>query len=565
MGEKLNNVTPPQKCEWNSINWKEIHAYVIKLRQSIYRAAKEGNLKRVRSLQKMMLNSYENRCLAVRRVTQINQGKHTPGVDKLVVKTPEARGRLVDELAEYQLAKRLPAKRVYIPKVNGDKRPLGIPDIKNRAVQAMVKNALEPFWEAKFEGVSYGFRPGRSCHDAIQRIHTTLSHKKATRWWILDADIKGAFDNIDHDKLLEIIGNFPARELIVQWLKAGYMEDGVFYGTESGTPQGGVISPLLANIALHGMEEVIGIEYQTGNRENNVQPTSPVLVRYADDFVVLCHTEEQAKEIKQKMSQWLSERGLRLNEDKTKIVHVSEGFDFLGFTIRKYKSSIKKSGWITLTQPSKKSIKSVREKLNNKFKECRGRPVEHLIKQVNPIIVGWSRYFRTAASKEVFGWLDQYLFDRQMNWVNWTHPRKRTEWKRKKYWGNYKNGDNWVFGVQQDNRTTMMAKFSWTPIVRHTQVKGKASPDDPELQEYWEDRDKKLQKKLESKSYRIIASRQDYTCPHCGESLRNGEEIHKHHKVPKSQGGKDCYENYEFVHLFCHQAKHARKQPKLIA
>jgi RNA-directed DNA polymerase len=248
-----------KQTDWNAINWRKANRAVRNLRHRIFRAAQEGNLKRVHSLQKLMLKSYSNRLVSVRRVTQMNTGKNTPGVDKLVVKTPAARGRMVDTLAHYTLWKAKPAKRVYIPKANNKVRPLGIPAVFDRCLQAMVKNALEPAWEARFEGSSYGFRPGRSCHDAIEKIYG-LARPNKTKKWILDADIRGAFDHISHDYLLKIIGPVPGKELIKQWLKAGYVEHGTFHATEQGTPQGGVVSPLLANIALHGMEEAIGVK-----------------------------------------------------------------------------------------------------------------------------------------------------------------------------------------------------------------------------------------------------------------------------------------------------------------
>src|SRR5256885_7086249 len=252
-GPSLANGTEKQ-TDWNAIKWRKANRAVRNLRHRIFRATQEGNLKKVRSLQKLMLKSYSNRLVSVRRVTQTNTGKNTPGVDKLVIKTPAARGKMVDALANYTLWKAKPAKRVYIPKKNNKRRPLGIPVVVDRCLQAMVKNALEPAWEAKFEGISYGFRPGRSCHDAIEKIYR-LARPNKTKKWVLDADIKGAFDNISHDYLLKVIGLVPGRELIKQWLKAGDVGQKGFHATERGTPQGAVGSPLLANIALHGMED----------------------------------------------------------------------------------------------------------------------------------------------------------------------------------------------------------------------------------------------------------------------------------------------------------------------
>jgi RNA-directed DNA polymerase len=238
-----------QLSDWNSVDWHKANRIVRNLRQRIFRAEQEGNLKKVRSLQKLMLRSQSNRLVSVRKVTQINAGKNTPGVDKVVVKTPAARSRLVEDMTNYQIWKAKPARRVYIPKANGQLRPLSIPVVKDRCIQAMVKNALEPVWEARFEATSYGFRPGRGGHDAIAKIFQTATPHKNKKW-VLDADLKGAFDNICHNYLLQALKDFPALELIKQWLKAGYLDKiGTFYQTEKGTPQGGVISPLLLNIA----------------------------------------------------------------------------------------------------------------------------------------------------------------------------------------------------------------------------------------------------------------------------------------------------------------------------
>ena len=322
---RLANGTEKQ-TEWNAIDWRKANRTVRNLRHRIFRAAQEGTLKRVRSLQKLMLKSYSNRLVSVRRVAQINAGKNTPGVDKLVIKTPAARGRMVDALAHASPWKAKPVRRVYIPKANNKLRPLGIPVVMDRCLQAMVKNALEPAWEARFEGTSYGFRPGRSGHDAIEKIFG-LARPNKTKKWVLDADIRGAFDHISHDYLLKAIGPVPGKELIKQWLKAGYVEQEVFHATEQGTPQGGVVSPLLANIALHGMEEAIGVKYDYRGQLIGKR----AVVRYADDFVCFCETREDAERVQGILTEWLKERGLTLSEEKTRIVHLTEGFDFLGF------------------------------------------------------------------------------------------------------------------------------------------------------------------------------------------------------------------------------------------
>lgn len=293
------NVTSDGGWDWQSIDGQCVYRTVKNLRQRIFRASREGDLKKVRNLQRLMLRCTSNILESVRRVTQVNQGRNTPGLDKVLVKTPEERGALCRRLGRLELHKVHPVKRVYIPKKKGQ-RPLGIPGIEDRCVQAMVKNALEPFWEARFEGISYGFRPGRGCHDAIEKIFRIATPNK-TRKWVLDADIKGAFDNIGHDALLRSVGNFPARELIKQWLKAGYVEDRVLHPTDTGTPQGGVVSPALLNIALHGMEQALGIEYNAKGQARGRY----ALVRYADDLVVFARFREEAEEAEQRLATWL--------------------------------------------------------------------------------------------------------------------------------------------------------------------------------------------------------------------------------------------------------------------
>src|SRR5574341_1120365 len=283
--KSLANGTETQ-TDWQAINWKQANRIVRNLRQRIFRATQQGDWKKVRSLQKLMLRSRSN---------------------KMVVKTPAARSQLVDELAALTPWRVQPVRRTYIPKLNGKQRPLSIPVIKDRCLQAMVKNALEPAWEAQFEATSYGFRPGRSAHDAIGRIYS-IARPNNTKKWVLDADIKGAFDNINHDFLINAVGDVPARELIHQWLKAGYMEEGILHATEAGTPQGGAISPLLANIALHGMEQALGVTYRPDGTLNSKR----AVVRYADDFVMFCETQEDAERSKDILSAWLAERGLTL-------------------------------------------------------------------------------------------------------------------------------------------------------------------------------------------------------------------------------------------------------------
>ncbi len=326
----LANVTTQNTIKnWSAISWRDQHKRVNNLRQRIYRATEMGDVKRVRNLQKLMLKSTANKLTAIRRVTQQNQGRNSPGVDKVIVRTHKERKALYQALKHAKPGTSLPVKRVYIPKKKG-KRPLGLPTIFDRCMQTVVKNALEPCWEAKFEANSYGFRPGRSTHDALERIFC-IANSKNTRKWVLDADIKGAFDNINHEFLLAQLKGFVGISWIKQWLIAGYIENLTWHSTSTGTPQGGVISPLLANIALHGMEQLLGLKY---NCQGNLLRGCCTFVRYADDFVVFHETREGCEEAKNKLQHWLAPRGLQFSHDKTHIRHLTQGFDFLGFHIR---------------------------------------------------------------------------------------------------------------------------------------------------------------------------------------------------------------------------------------
>jgi RNA-directed DNA polymerase len=544
-----------KQTDWNASNWRKVHRTVRNLRQRIFRAAQEGDLNKVRSLQKLMLKSYSNRLVSVRRVAQINAGKNTAGVDKLVIKTPAARGRMVDFLAHFTLWKAKPARRVYIPKANNKLRPLGIPVVVDRCLQAMVKNALEPAWEAKFEGTSYGFRPGRSCHDAIEKIFV-LARPNKTKKWVLDADIKGAFDNISHDYLLQAIGSVPGRELIKQWLKAGYVEHGTFHATEQGTPQGGVVSPLLANIALHGMEEAIGVKYDYRGQLIGKR----AVVRYADDFVCFCESREDAEQVQEILVEWLKERGLTLSEEKTRIVHLTEGFDFLGFNIRHYPApQTSRTGWKLLIKPSKESVQDVQKKLKDQWNKAQGTTVQSVLAKLNPIIRGWANYFRTVVAKEIFSKLDSWMFYKADRYTRRMHPNKSADWRHRTYWGRFQLDrlDPWVFGDKQTGGHLL--KFSWFPIERHTLVKGRASPDDPHLADYWKKRQAAKAKDL-TLSKQKLAKRQKGRCPECGESLFNEEEPQVHHLLARTQGGKDSYSNLVLVHLLCHQRIHAVTQ-----
>jgi RNA-directed DNA polymerase len=500
--------------DWRQVDWRRAEDDVRRLRQRIFTASKAGDLEKVRNLQKLMLRSRANTLVSVRRVTERNAGRLTAGVDGEVVLTPEAKARLAERIEQNtEPFKALPVRRVYIPKRGSRKRrPLGIPVILDRCHQARVVNALEPEWEARFEPRSYGFRPGRGCHDAIQAIYQVVKGPSPKRLWALDADLAQAFDKLAHDHILRMLGSFPAKGMVAQWLKAGVIEQGRLHRTEDGVPQGGVVSPLLLNVALHGMEEAAGARYETrGDRAARIAKGCPALVRYADDFVALCHTRQEALEVKARLAGWLAPRGLAFNEDKTRVVSLDEGFDFLGFNVRRY-------GAKPLIKPSKAAVRRIRERLRSELRSLRGSNAPTVIKTLNPIIRGWAAYYRTQVSAGTFGSLDQHLWELTFKWARFSHANKPTRWVVDRYYDRFNKArrDRWVFGDRKSG--AYLHKFAWTNIVRHQIVIGAASPDDPALAEYWAKRRRKTPLPIDKTSRWLLAA-QDGRCPICGDAL----------------------------------------------
>jgi RNA-directed DNA polymerase len=423
---------------------------------------------------KLMLRSYSNLLLSVRLVTQINKGKRSAGIDNQRALTPEDRTALVRDMMRYKTWLAKPVKRIYIPKAETNKlRPLGIPVISDRVAQAIVKNALEPSWEARFEPNSYGFRPGRGCHDALEQCWRYFN-KRGHRVWILDADIKGAFDNISHDFILENLGPVPGRELIKQWLKAGYVEADTFHRTEAGTPQGGVISPLLLNIALNGMERFLGPHYG--------------FVRYADDFVVCARTREEIEAAQPKIAGWLEQRGLALHPEKTRIVHIDDGFNFLAFSIRRYKGSC-------FLMPQKDKVLAFLAKIRQWLSSHRQATAEDVIRHLNPILRGWANYYKIGVSKRVFSYISHQLWQMIWRWCLRRHPNKGKDWVFRKYFQTEQQR-SWNFhGSWQDakglTKRLYLFDIASVAIKRHVKVRAMASPDDPMLTKYWRERRQK--------------------------------------------------------------------------
>jgi len=462
-------------------------------------------------LQKLMLRSRSNALVSVRRVTERNAGRLTAGVDGEVALTPEAKMELVERVQrQAEPFHAMPVRRVYIPKPGGKKRrALGIPVLLDRAHQARVVNALEPEWEARFESRSYGFRPGRGCHDAISAIYQAAKGASPRRRWVLDADLAAAFDRISHDHILSMLGTFPARGMVAQWLKAGVVENGRFAPTEEGTPQGGVVSPVLLNVALHGMEDAAGVHYRRADQlDGRVAMGSPLVIRYADDLIALCHTRDEALRVKARLAEWLAPRGLAFNEDKTRVVTLGDGFDFLGCNVRRYHGKL-------LIKPSKAAIRRIRNRLRAEMLALRGANAQAVIKRLNPIIRGWAAYYRTVVSSEVFTSLDNYVWTLTYKWAKHSHPGRTGYWVVARYFGmHHKTRRNrWVFGDRHSG--AHLQKFAWTRIVRHQMVRHRASPDDPTLAAYWAERRRKAPPLPTGKTGQRLLEAQKGRCPLC--------------------------------------------------
>ncbi len=561
---EARTVATPSIEDWTQAPWRKLEQHVYRLQKRIYKAQCRGNVKAVHSLQRLLMKSKAARTMAV----QDNQGKRTAGVDGVKAVGPMVRLLMVEKLRQPKTIKARPVRRVMIPKPGKDeKRPLGIPTMEDRAHQALAKLALEPQWEARFEPNSYGFRPGRSCHDAIEAIFLGINRQDK---YVLDADIKGCFDNINHQALLDKLDTTPTiRRAAKAWLKAGVMVEGVFTPTTAGTPQGGVISPLLANVALHGMEEIAAQAYRRWTDKNAL--ISPKLVRYADDFIILCQDLEGVTAAKATIEKYLTTMGLHLSPSKTRITHTlnkhegNVGFNFLGFHVRQYSVGQthtgklrygKKLGFTTLIKPSEEAITRHTAQLNEIVRKMTAAPQEKLLDKLNPIIRGWSMYYRTAVASHALKECDHHLYRSLESWARRRHPNKNGTWRAHRYW-DMKPGHKWNFAIQDgESQGLRLVNHTDTHIIRHVKVKDRATPYDGNLV-YWANRLK--DHPLTGNTVGRLLAIQKGKCPGCGLYFKSDDLLEVDHLIPTNKGGSEKnFNNKQVMHRHCHDIKTAQ-------
>jgi RNA-directed DNA polymerase len=553
--------------EWKDIPWRTLERNTFKLQKRIFQATKHGDVRGVRKLQRLLITSKAAAFLAVRRVAQDNPGKNTAGVDGETALTSGERRALAEQLMHgpFSVAAR-PVRRVWIPKPGvAERRPLGIPTIGDRARQALMKLALEPEWEAKFETDSFGFRPGRSAHDAIQIIHQSIANLPR---YVLDADIAKCFDRIDHHALLRKLDTFPAlRRVIKHWLKAGVMDGEKLFPTQEGTPQGGILSPLLANIALHGLQTAIEKAFpahprlhpRTGERSKGRFVWYPKIIRYADDFVILHQDREALEKAREITISWLKEIGLELKPEKTRITHTlneeygKPGFDFLGFHIRQYRTgkntARKLRGKLypfrTFTEPSKDAIRTQVTNLRATMRSMRTSSQEELIAALNPKITGWANYFATSRAGAL-NKIDHVLFQQLKRWSRRRHPMLPWKWVARKYW-RLETG-RWTFGTPDGAH--ILARHS-RRVMRPQPVRGASSIFDGDWA-YWAYR---LGRHPAITPLRArLLKRQRGMCDRCGLYFTSADEVAETSRTdPNLPRDRKHMYNFRLLHARCNK------------
>lgn len=474
MGKPKTGAPSASTAKWEAVDWPLIKAHVSRIQMRIAKAEREGRHCKVKSLQWLLTHSYYAKLLATRRVTQ-NRGKKTPGVDGVIWETSQQKMEAVATIRRRNYQPQ-PLRRIYIPKKDGSKRPLSIPTMLDRAQQAIHLMALEPVVEVIADKNSYGFRPDRSCADAIEQCFLALAKKKSAHW-VLEGDIKSCFDKISHTWLLD--NTLMDKVMLKKWLKAGYWENGKIHPMEEGTPQGGIISPCLLVNVLAGLESAI--------KTVAIQPDKVNVCVYADDFIVTGASQEVLEnKVKPAIQAFLAKRGLTLSETKTKITHIDTGFDFLGFNIRKYKEKL-------LIKPSKASVKRFLGTIRELIRKSVGVATSELIQKLNQKIRGWCNYFRHVVAKDIFSKVDHYIFKALQHWIKRRHPKKSVQWRNNIYF-RHEGNRHWIFfaKIRTKEKKTMQTidlfRASQVQIKRHVKIRSQATPYDTVFKEYFDKR-----------------------------------------------------------------------------
>jgi RNA-directed DNA polymerase len=533
---------------WHTFNWYAVHRTVRRLQARIVKAVQAGRWGKVRALQHLLTHSFSGKALAVRRVTE-NDGRKTPGVDGILWDTPVKKTRALEELRQRGYRAQ-PLRRIYIPKTSGTNRwrPWSIPTMHDRAMQALYLLALDPIAETLGDPNSYGCRRERSPADAMEQCFNVLARQHAPQW-ILEGDIRACFDEFSHAWLG---AHIPMERAVLQkWLKAGFMDKHVLSPTEAGVPQGGICSPVIANLALDGLETVV--KAYASLPTQRAQRAKVNLVRFADDFIITGSSYELLEqEIKPWVEQFLRERGLELSPEKTRITHIEDGFDFLGQHVRK-------SGGKLLIKPARKNVKAFLGKIRKIVKANKQATTANLIAQLNPVIRGWTNYHRHVASKVTFYHVDTAIFTMLWSWAKRRHSTKSKGWVAKKYFRT-RHGRRWIFLGKQADHELELFRAGDVPIQRHVKIRGAANPYDPQGEVYFEER---LRVKMthDLKGQRQLLSlwrQQDGLCPLCHQKITRLTGWHNHHTIWRTYGGSDTADNRVLLHPNCHRQVHSQ-------
>lgn len=566
---------------WNTIIWAKVRKRVTRLQHRIFKAKRKGLTDTVVGLQIKLINSLDARLLSVLQVTTLNTGKNTAGIDRKISHKANEKLKMALRLRLDGLAK--PIRRVWIPKPGKiEKRPLGIPTIMDRAKQQLALYALEPEWEAVFEPNSYGFRKGRSCHDAIEAIFLNLRHKRVK--YVYDADIRKCFDRIDHSALLRKLNTFPQMERQVNaWLKAGIMEGyannlksyEMVTKNEMGTPQGGVISPLLANVALHGLEDhlkefcanKVDVKiFNTVQRGAKSRASSCGVIRYADDFVIIHENKRVLELCIQECKRWLNAVGLEISEEKSKLVDARNGFKFLGFhIILVRKGRAINHPYKVKIVPAKANCLRFLDKVRQVIRRAKAWSSYDLIRILKPIYIGWANYYRTCECKAIFSKLNYMIFGMLRAWAFRRDTRNGRHMIKQKY---FPSGNTYVFHGRNylDNWTLVgqtkqkdgkkveifLPHLNWVESNKHVKIIGSKSPYDGDYI-YWAKRLTKYSS-LPNSMVKMMKI-QNFKCAICQEFFVLGERLEIDHIIPKSRGGTNKYENLQLLHRTCHVGK----------